>query len=324
MPLQCLLIRRVICAALCTSLDWGCGGNVAGNGLTDASSGAGDTGSSLDAGQNLDEGALGDVHTGNDATQIDVSTLRGAVPACPVAYAHANVCCQSGPRQPTVCLESPTSPFQPCDQDAVTFPDPAKCCPINGNGPCESPLIEAIDGSAPGACSFPCAPVGYSPANVPSGSPLTSPFPSCSTASAGERCSYCCYGALGSPCLLNQCNCPATGPCQCGPQCGGCPAGWRAPAPGQVDLCCRTDTSGTQCFSQSDKINSPNSFGCFHGPNKCDCARSGSDGHSYEAWCDSASTPLCTCAIDGKTTRTTTSTDCSVLLDSVCGFPPVP
>jgi hypothetical protein len=259
----------------------------------------------------------------SDTAQIDVSALNGAVPSCPVGYAHANVCCQSGPRQATVCLESGTRPFQPCNQDSITFPDPANCCPLSGDGPCIRPAA-ASDASVIGACSFPCAPVGYSPAKLPSDSPLASSFSMgfCSTASAGEPCDYCCYGGLGTPCLSNQCNCPATGPCHCGPQCGTCPAGWQAPVPGQVDLCCHTDLDGAtaQCFSQSERINSPDSNGCFSSPSGCECDRSGSDGHYYEAWCDSAST-MCTCAIDGKTTKTTASAECSVLLASGCGFP---
>jgi len=257
------------------------------------------------------------------SSQIDVSTLNGVVPICQSGYAHANVCCVSGPRQPTVCLERLASPFQSCAQGSMTFPDPRNCCPINGAGPCIEPA-ETSDASAAGPCSFPCAPVAYSPEKLPSDSPVPlSALQSCSNPGSGDTCLSCCYGGLGE-CVTYPCTCPATGPCACGAPCDSCPSGWQPPMPGRLDLCCRTtEDAGAQCFSQADSINSP-SGGSYGSPTTCEYDGPGSDGHYYDAWCDPSQTPACTCAIDGRTTRTMSNVDCRVLFISLCGFPPVP
>jgi hypothetical protein len=257
------------------------------------------------------------------SSPIDVSTLRGVVPMCPSGHAHANVCCVSGPRQPTVCLERLASPFQSCDQGSMTFPDPRTCCPINGVGACIE-ADEPSDASAVGTCSFPCAPVAYSPEELPSDSPVPlSALQSCSNPDSGDTCLSCCYGGLGE-CVTYPCSCPASGPCLCGTSCGSCPSGWQPPASGQDDLCCRTSQDGmAQCFSQADSIHSP-AGGSYGSPTTCEWAQTGSDGHYHDAWCDPSETPVCRCAIDGKTTQTIAKVDCRVLFISLCGFPPDP
>lgn len=210
-------------------------------------------------------------------------------------------------------------PISICDQGSTTFPDPSNCCPISGVGGCIE-AVEASDASAVSACSSPCAPVAYSPENLPSDSPVPlSALQSCSTPSSGETCLSCCYGGLGE-CVTYQCSCPATGPCPCGTPCGGCPPGWQPPASGQNDLCCRTNQDGiAQCFSQADSINSP-AGGSYGSRTTCEWAQAGSDGHYYDAWCDPSQTPACTCAIDGRTTETMPNVDCRVLFIRCAAF----
>ncbi len=214
--------------------------------------------------------AVGPTIQGCPATQpVDISTLGGAVggavPACSSGYAHASVCCQAGPSQPTICTECPAAPFGVCDQDSLTFPDPGSCCSLDDGGCSETsgaitPLVDTpfeggvLVGVPGGDCYYPCGPGGYPPGE-PGDSAPGGGLPACADVLDGSSFAVTCLSCCTpGGCPTNSCNCPAEGPCVCGPQCGGCPAGWQVPL-GGTDLCCRTNSAGVkECFSQATSI----------------------------------------------------------------------
>jgi hypothetical protein len=230
-------------------------------------------------------GAFSGADGGPDAAYaVTVSAVEGAVAPCQAGFAHPNVCCKAGS-----CLERSNAPFGLCDGDSLTFPDRARCCPLDGTGSCVAAAPADVDaGVLLQACALPCGPEGHSPNG--------SSFPACGNTSSTIPCEFCCSG---SGCASNVCNCPASGPCACNtPVCGACPDGWQAVAP-QVDLCCRGDGSGArQCFSQSVAVSFVEGFASLSGPAGCDTYQAMA-GHVREISCDAAKPPKCTCSVDG-------------------------
>jgi len=206
-----------------------------------------------------DSGAIAPTIQGCPATQpIDLSTANGSisVPACETGFAHPNICCRASPTQATECADCPGAPFAACDNASLTFPDPGTCCSLADGGCGEASVLSAppMDSGLELNCSYPCGPGGYSPHELQS---LRQPV--CSDLADGSLgiCLYCCFGS--GECPTNTClGGPTTPPTRCGSDnCGLCPVGWQAPARGQYDLCCQTDTAGVaRCFSQSGSISS--------------------------------------------------------------------
>ena len=176
------------------------------------------------------------------------------VPTCPTGTAHPNVCCTGGPFMPAACTENIAAPFGACGTDALTFPGPTECCPLDG-GACEV-ASTADGGSGGGTCSFLCGPGGYWPKQLADAAAvgLETCTPSTST---NEPCVFCCDPHEGCPTNQSSCGGPGDG-CTGGLanlQCAACPAGWSVPASGQFDLCCRSDPNRrTECFSLSAQI----------------------------------------------------------------------
>jgi hypothetical protein len=234
------------------------------------------------------------------------------VPACPTGAAHPNVCCTGGPFLPAACTENTAAPFGACDSDALTFPDPTKCCPLDG-GVCE--VVSTADGgSGSGTCSFLCGPGSYWPEQFADAAPVG--WKTCTpSTSADDPCVFCCDPAEGCPSNQSSCGGPGGPGCTGGLanlQCAACPEGWSVPATGQFDLCCGSGPDGgTRCFSQSAQIAFDN--GGFVGScvsdsaTACTCKEATSDGHVVEAHCDTKTSPPCVCSLDGTTTATISS-----------------
>jgi hypothetical protein len=263
------------------------------------------------------DGSANSRETGSGLTgqplNLTVGDLIGAVGACPSGYAHPNVCCQRG-----VCTERPATPFAACSLEALTFPDRSRCCSLDRADECvDAPKLDVgVDGGVRN-CSLPCSPGGKPAGGQPLGP--------CTNQASQVGCAYCCEG-LG--CTSNICHCPPLPPnggsCACNtPTCDACPAAWMEAGP-QVDLCCRSSSSGSpECFSQAVAVNSPAEGGSiFSGPNGCEIYHS-TGGHTYDVACDVTLTPQCTCSLDGATTMSFPFANAGCSLTE-CGFSPWP
>lgn len=217
--------------------------------------------------------------------QVGASTISGYIPTCEAGYAHPNVCCRSGPREPTGCEECQSAPFRVCGDGSLAFPDPRTCCSLDDDTGCEEARVMSLlpDAGYPaggvGSCAYACGPGGFPADELPdAGTSLAPCVGGALDGGSGVPCVYCCWTTPSSPCpgcppdgtdtlcASNVCSCPAevpgSPPCVCGPQCSACPAGWDVPASGQFDLCCRTNDAGvTDCFSIANSISSNGAVG---------------------------------------------------------------
>jgi hypothetical protein len=172
------------------------------------------------------------------AVPVSASQLMGTtVSPCASGYAHPSICCQGAPDRATTCTEDVTHPFDVCGTEQLAYPDSSVCCSLGQKTACVQPSgVDAnADAGLPSPCLNPCYPGAYPPP----------PFLD----------SYLCVFGNGGTVETTQPAC--IGMCyQQGDWCSTpCPAGWSAPAGGQVDLCCMTDSSGqTFCFSQAGYI----------------------------------------------------------------------
>jgi hypothetical protein len=186
-----------------------------------------------------------------DLVKMAMTSGLVSVSTCAPGYAHPNICCKSGPMQPTACTQCAQTPFAPCDKGALTFPDPYSCCALDGGG-CN--VTKPGTTKNEGSCTFPCGPGGYFPEALGDAAIHFEPF--CPDVD-GSLCTYCCFDQknnLGNSDPVcaggNLCTLEISGPC--GPTCSSCPAGWDVPPHGQFDLCCRMGGDGkSQCFSQA-------------------------------------------------------------------------
>jgi hypothetical protein len=222
---------------------------------------------------------------------VAISDVSGTVTACPVGYAHPNVCCDVGPSQTASCGIYPDAPFTPCTTGSTLYPDPRSCCPLD---PTTGGCITPPPAPPPvGTCVYPCPPGQYEPAGQSgtccgtdangnsycsgSGSNITcavSSTCSCAACPADEGASCppcdcpppppacpqpdptCGVGCACPACPAGEtcapCDCPPPPP-NCGqpPTCGTCPPGWQTPE-GEAYLCCQSEPSGViACFSQA-------------------------------------------------------------------------
>ena len=260
-----------------------------------------------------DASAAGDssVSTRN-AVPVSVSNLFGAAVApCPSGFEHANICCQGAPYKATVCDEDLTHPFAVCETGQYAYPDPNACCSLDDRTACVQPSIDGstADAGQAGSCQNPCAPGAYPPSDI-----------SMAPGGASVDGFLCCFGT-GLSCQSRQPFCSlCTGPVDwCSTQ---CPAGWTAPAGGQVDSCCQTDSSGQNfCFSQAGYIGDLGGGGVrYANASSCLAEQFADDGNSYVMKCDSTASPACSCLVNGVVTHTVPdSSQCADL--TACEFP---
>jgi hypothetical protein len=245
--------------------------------------------------------------TSTTARSVSVASLsEKVVPACAAGYEHPNVCCLGAPYKATVCSEDLAHPYGTCEKGQFAYPDPDSCCLLDANTPCRQPLGVDRDAGAgqQTGCHNPCLPGTYPPSDAAS--------------QGGEMLCLGGTGLVGQPrepfCSL------CDGPVQwCSTP---CPVGWSAPAGGQVDLCCQTDSSGkTSCFSQSEWIDGyggGRGGASFSNSDGCISEQFTDDGNSYVMTCDFAGSNTCTCLLNGATTATLAGAPCDI---SLCGFP---
>ena len=102
----------------------------------------------------------------NSAEQraVDPTTVQGTVPACAVAQAHPNVCCQGGPTKGSACVAFVNSPFHKCDDGWTTYPDPGTCCDLSDPTNCVAPPPGP---PPPTTCGYACAPGWWPVVNNP-------------------------------------------------------------------------------------------------------------------------------------------------------------
>jgi hypothetical protein len=212
---------------------------------------------------------------GPQLESVSAAEINQPVVACGVGYAHSNACCEAAPGKPSSCGVYVGAPFQACEGGYTTYPDPRKCCPLDGSGDCVAPPPSPPPIPVPG-CGYACPAGQYEPPGSPGtccfddGSTTVcsaqvgvtcGPVCECPKCPAGEACPACDCGPEPScpptPVPTPICSCPACivgescPPCDCGPtpSCEACPPGWQVPA-GEPLLCCN-DAGGTiECFSQ--------------------------------------------------------------------------
>lgn len=239
------------------------------------------------------------------AIPVSVTQLFGvAVPQCPAGYEHPNICCQGAPYQATVCTEDPTRPFGLCQSEQLAYPDANACCSLDNKTTCVKPssVDSTADAGQQSGCNNPCSPGAY-PAPPLFERDLCVLGTGMSIEPTQPWCSLCT-----GP--IDWCSTP-------------CPAGWSAPAGGQVDLCCQTGSSGQSfCFSQAGYIGDAGGGVGSADASGCRGEEFVDDGNSYVMSCDFTALPDCTCLVNGVVTQTlSTNTQC---LDvTPCGFPPL-
>ncbi len=261
-----------------------------------------------------------------NATPVPVTQLTGKeVLPCADGYAHPNICCRGAPYRATTCTENVTHPFDVCEPEQLAYPDPSVCCSLDNKTTCLQPsgANATADAGQASSCQNPCSPGAYPPPPFLDGH-LCVFGTGMMSADAVEQ-----DPPAATPCSL------CTGPIQ---WCSNpCPAGWSAPAGGQVDLCCQTDSSGRRfCFSQAGYIGG----GADSGEVGYSDAASGcrderiftGDGNSYVVTCDFSGSGTCNCLFNGVVGRTFPSPQidtlpawvdpCGISI-SQCGFPPM-
>ncbi len=300
-------LKLFVGATLTVAVNSSCGGNIALNPNETTGNNANEIGGAANGGVMNTGGALGGGAI-SAAISVSASILYDTqVPPCFAGYEHPNICCQGGPDQATICAEDLTHPFGLCEKGQFAYPDVSACCSLDNKAACLQPssVEPTADAGQQAACTNPCYPGTY-------------PLPE-SVSSAND--SFCCIGSgQAVSCMSKAGHCESTG---CSPICGApCPAGWAAPAGGQVDLCCQTDSSGQSvCFSQSGSIGGYIGIPGASGPTGCTSEEFINDGNSYTMNCDFTGSKGCTCLRNGVVTLTLPFNDCDLAL---CGFPPLP
>jgi hypothetical protein len=238
--LTCSIQAHCITEAFCNSVAVGCGCDggmvlvgcgVASKPFTGIGPCSNGTGGATSAGGTTGNG-------GSAAIAVSVTKLFDAdVPPCAAGYEHPNICCQGAPYQATVCTEDLTHPFGVCETEQFAYPDPNACCLLDNKTACVQPpgVDSTPDAGQQNDCLNPCSPGAYPPP------PLM------------DR--WLCVFGIGITAQTRQP--PCIGLCtRQGDWCSTpCPAGWSAPAGGQVDFCCQTGLNGQSfCFSQAGFI----------------------------------------------------------------------
>jgi hypothetical protein len=238
------------------------------------------------------------------ATPVSVTQLMGrAVPSCAAGYAHPSICCQGAPYRATTCTEDATRPFDVCGPEQLAYPDANLCCSLDNKTICVQPsgVDSTADAGQSSTCHNPCRPGAYPPPPF-LGSELCVLGTGMSVEPREPFCSLC------------------TGPVQwCSTP---CPAGWSAPAGGQVDLCCLADSSGRSfCFSQAGYIGSNDGGGGgTSDASACRFEQFLNDSNSYVVTCDFAGSGTCNCWFNGVVTQTFSAAQADAGVRNLCGI----